>query len=133
VSPVRYEPGFYIPEDAILHSHRRENLKSYIKRRLFLFPGLITLPGVFPFRTVTYKLGFLYGARYCMVVRYTVTILQVSLAFYCNVKGLHKCGAFDMTRIRMLYVSPWPQDEYLVIKARIPVNVIVDVRKSIRK
>jgi hypothetical protein len=29
VSPVRYELG-YIPEDDILHSHRRENLKSYI-------------------------------------------------------------------------------------------------------
>jgi hypothetical protein len=28
VSPVRYELGSYIPED-ILHSHRRENLKSY--------------------------------------------------------------------------------------------------------
>jgi hypothetical protein len=30
VSPVRYELGFYIPEDDILHSHRRENLKSHI-------------------------------------------------------------------------------------------------------
>jgi hypothetical protein len=30
LSPVRYELGFYIPEDDILHSHRRENLKSYI-------------------------------------------------------------------------------------------------------
>jgi hypothetical protein len=30
VSPVKYEQGFYIPEDDILHSHRRENLKSYI-------------------------------------------------------------------------------------------------------
>jgi hypothetical protein len=30
VSPVKYELGFYIPEDTILHSHRRENLKSYI-------------------------------------------------------------------------------------------------------
>jgi hypothetical protein len=29
VSPVKYELGFYTPEDAILHSHRRENLKSY--------------------------------------------------------------------------------------------------------
>jgi hypothetical protein len=29
MSPVRYELGFYIPEDTILHSHRRENLKSY--------------------------------------------------------------------------------------------------------
>jgi hypothetical protein len=29
VSPVKYELGFYIPEDDILHIHRRENLKSY--------------------------------------------------------------------------------------------------------
>jgi hypothetical protein len=29
VSPVRYELGLYIPEDASLHNHRRENLKSY--------------------------------------------------------------------------------------------------------
>jgi hypothetical protein len=32
VSPVKYEMGFYIPEDDILHSHRRENFKSYIER-----------------------------------------------------------------------------------------------------
>jgi hypothetical protein len=30
VSSVKYEPGFYIPEDGILHSPRRENFKSYI-------------------------------------------------------------------------------------------------------
>jgi hypothetical protein len=30
VSPVRYELGFYIPEDGTLHSHRRGNLESYI-------------------------------------------------------------------------------------------------------
>jgi hypothetical protein len=29
VSPVKYELGFCIPEDDILHSHRRENFKSY--------------------------------------------------------------------------------------------------------
>jgi hypothetical protein len=29
MSPVRYELGFYIPEDDILHNHRREELKSY--------------------------------------------------------------------------------------------------------
>jgi hypothetical protein len=26
---VKYKLGFYIPEDDILHSHSRENLKSY--------------------------------------------------------------------------------------------------------
>jgi hypothetical protein len=30
VSLVRYKLGFYIPEDGILHSHCRENLKSDI-------------------------------------------------------------------------------------------------------
>jgi hypothetical protein len=30
VSPVKYELGFYIPEDDILHSHRREDIKTYI-------------------------------------------------------------------------------------------------------
>jgi hypothetical protein len=30
VSPVRCGLGFYIPEDGILHSHRRYNLKRYI-------------------------------------------------------------------------------------------------------
>jgi hypothetical protein len=29
VSPVKYELGFYIPEDDIRHSHCRENLKSH--------------------------------------------------------------------------------------------------------
>jgi hypothetical protein len=30
MSPVKYELGFYIPEDGIPHSHSSENLKSYI-------------------------------------------------------------------------------------------------------
>jgi hypothetical protein len=30
VAPVKYELGFYIPEDNIPHSYRRENLKSSI-------------------------------------------------------------------------------------------------------
>jgi hypothetical protein len=30
MSPLNYGLGFYIPEDGILHSHRRKNLKSYI-------------------------------------------------------------------------------------------------------
>jgi hypothetical protein len=32
VSPVKYERIFFIPEDSSLHSHRCENLKSYIIR-----------------------------------------------------------------------------------------------------
>jgi hypothetical protein len=27
---MKYELGFYIPDDDILHSHRREHLKFYI-------------------------------------------------------------------------------------------------------
>jgi hypothetical protein len=33
---VRYGLGFYIPEDCILHSHRCENLKSYVGSKVFL-------------------------------------------------------------------------------------------------
>jgi hypothetical protein len=29
VSPVKYELDSYIPEDDILHSHHRENLRTY--------------------------------------------------------------------------------------------------------
>jgi hypothetical protein len=45
VFPVRYELGFYIPGDGILHSHRRENLRFYTEltgwalwRRSNVFP-----------------------------------------------------------------------------------------------
>jgi hypothetical protein len=38
VSPVRYELGFYIPEDEILHSHGSENLKSYTANYTEYFP-----------------------------------------------------------------------------------------------
>jgi hypothetical protein len=37
VSPVKYELGFYIPEDDIRHSHCRENLKSYTTNPVFRF------------------------------------------------------------------------------------------------
>jgi hypothetical protein len=37
VSHVRYELGVYIPEDGILHSHRRKNIKSYIISFVLLF------------------------------------------------------------------------------------------------
>jgi hypothetical protein len=37
VSPVRYVVGFYIREDGILHSHRRENLKSYMNLKFRCF------------------------------------------------------------------------------------------------
>jgi hypothetical protein len=30
VSPMRYELGFYIKDDGILHSHRHENRRSYL-------------------------------------------------------------------------------------------------------
>jgi hypothetical protein len=31
MSPVKYELSFYIPEDDILHSYRRENLNFYME------------------------------------------------------------------------------------------------------
>jgi hypothetical protein len=36
MSSVKYELGSYIPEDGILHSHRRENFKSYEMISIFV-------------------------------------------------------------------------------------------------
>jgi hypothetical protein len=52
VSPVKYKLDFYIPEDAILHSHRRENFKSYVA---LIGWTLYRRRNVSP---VKYKLGF---------------------------------------------------------------------------
>jgi hypothetical protein len=45
VSPVRYELGFYISEDDILHSYRRDSLKAYVVsprvRMNLLFPSAL--------------------------------------------------------------------------------------------
>jgi hypothetical protein len=35
VSPVRYELGFYIPEDDILHTHSRDNHQFYTVNTCF--------------------------------------------------------------------------------------------------
>jgi hypothetical protein len=51
VSPVRYELGPYVTEDDILHSHRRENLKSYTvttSSQLNKTPSKETTPSVAP-------------------------------------------------------------------------------------
>jgi hypothetical protein len=42
---VKYEQGFYIPEDDILHSRRRENLKSYTVLPFICNHGLYPLAG----------------------------------------------------------------------------------------
>jgi hypothetical protein len=44
VSPVKYELGSYVPEDDILHSHRREKLESYTADILFIW-GLDAVEG----------------------------------------------------------------------------------------
>jgi hypothetical protein len=52
VSPVKYEIGFYIPEDGILHSHRRDNIKSYIS--LLLEEKQLIAFWVCPIKTFVY-------------------------------------------------------------------------------
>jgi hypothetical protein len=40
MSSVRYELGFYIAEDGILLSHRRDNLKSYIVSAVYVVQNI---------------------------------------------------------------------------------------------
>jgi hypothetical protein len=60
VSPVRYELGFYIPEEAILHNHCRENLGSYIKRKLFVCPISCLLHSPFSHRRAVLRVALKY-------------------------------------------------------------------------
>jgi hypothetical protein len=74
VFPVRYELGFYILEDGILHSHSRENPKSYTALAGWV---LYRRRNVFPVR---YELDFyipeddiLHSCRQENLKSYTVT------------------------------------------------------------
>jgi hypothetical protein len=49
VSPVKYELGFYIPEDDILHSNRRENVKSYTEIVDFIVRNKICRRGLWDY------------------------------------------------------------------------------------
>jgi hypothetical protein len=57
VSPVKYEQGFYIPEDDIPHSHRRENLKSYIHLQQFSLLFVFTSSSVSIFLVLQHEMG----------------------------------------------------------------------------
>jgi hypothetical protein len=48
VVPVKYELGFYIPEDVILHSYRRESLKSYMALTGWILYRRRNVSGVIP-------------------------------------------------------------------------------------
>jgi hypothetical protein len=52
VSPVKYELRFYIPEDDILHSDRRENLRSHIASQKFSSLGM---SGTLPMRAAAHN------------------------------------------------------------------------------
>jgi hypothetical protein len=79
VSPVRYELGFYIPEDDILHCRCRENLKSYIaltgwtlKRRLIVSPVKYELSSYIPEDTILHSDCREYLKSYIALTGWTV-------------------------------------------------------------
>jgi hypothetical protein len=59
VFPVRYELGFYIPEDGVLHCHCRKNFKSY-----FVLNYLSTGTSLHFY----FLVDSIYIAYYCIVV-----------------------------------------------------------------
>jgi hypothetical protein len=81
VLPVRYELGFYIPEDGILYSHSRENLKSYrsligwaLQWRRNVFPVRYDLGSYIP------KDGILQSHRHESLISYICCILYQYLS-----------------------------------------------------
>jgi hypothetical protein len=90
VSSARYELGFYIPEDGILHYHPRENLKSYV---------VLTGWALYQRRNespVRYELGFYipedgigYGGGYeeCRLLGYRTPVLTAQETHYVSATG----------------------------------------------
>jgi hypothetical protein len=88
VFPVRYELGFYIQEDDTFHSHRRENLRSYIaltgwalKRRRNVSP-------------VKYKLGFISQKTAVFIV---TAVKTSNLTLTCR---LHNIAKKEQPKVR---------------------------------
>jgi hypothetical protein len=89
VSPVKYEQGFYILEDDILHSHRHGNLKSYITFTLMIETELSSETWVTIYQAVCRDLPRTVWSR---VVRMFGALRSVtSLLPYCA----HVCRAED--------------------------------------
>jgi hypothetical protein len=65
VSPVKYELGFYIPEDDILYSHRRENLRSYIALTIWLCSGDV--------------MCFLWGTKWIFITQKTTLFIATAV------------------------------------------------------
>jgi hypothetical protein len=80
MSPVRYEQGFYIPEDDILHSYRRENLKCYIVVFVvFVLAGCIVY-------VLAVVVSFIVVFLYCICASFVCNVcyLSVILLYYCH-------------------------------------------------
>jgi hypothetical protein len=102
VSSVKYELGFYIPEDDILHSHRREPLRSYIVDFACSLTGVDVIPTAAVTRlfrpshtsqkTITFKLT---------AVETSVLTGDESFAWFrCISPGLSDAAV-------ICYVEPW--------------------------
>jgi hypothetical protein len=63
VSPVKYDLGLHIPEDGILHSDRRENLKSY-RPRSFLTRWEASQKGIIPWGQLQPRIPISYSSNY---------------------------------------------------------------------
>jgi hypothetical protein len=99
VSPVKYELGSYIPEDDILHSHRRDILKSITRKNTSGKNG-------------NERMSACPIARYCtkarMYVRYCVNREAIETTFAVTLLGIWmvQYGASFSFRRRLL-----PDDE----------------------
>jgi hypothetical protein len=119
VSPVKYELGFYMPEDDILHSHRREILRCYdqtccLVRSLFsviLLNGRNTNSTTNYIRTLTHKCGWtscgdgrllpLVCATFPVLHRTCGVNLLIRVRFQSVLSPQHEHG-------RDVFISHWP-------------------------
>jgi hypothetical protein len=89
---VKYKLGFYIPEDDILHSHCRENLKTYKLFMVFFIllgaisaePCLLSVTSLSlpPPRRITPPLALLPFYSLCIIIS-----IRYEMALNCRMTG----------------------------------------------
>jgi hypothetical protein len=98
VSPVKYELDFYIPEENILHSHRRKNFKCYLCRSTPNAPKCKCLARIEPFKWIIH-----HDSSPC-----TPSVSRWSLKD-CMLECLSEPSMNDTRHFRVLYAIVWRQ------------------------
>jgi hypothetical protein len=100
VSSVKYERDFYIPDDVIFHSHRHENLKSYIPNNTDHIWDVQRVQNLFHFARTTAALGINNRAKETMGITIKLNTTSQTANFIKQVPSFLAYGGSSTERTK---------------------------------